>query len=176
MFFNRRNFLRSATLLAACSLSEIDLLAAKKQIDEHSGHVGVDDETYWKNVRQLFPLDDSKSYLNNGTMGPSPYPVIDAVHKGMWRNEYDAEYGGYEKSIEHIARFVKADKDEIALTHNVTEGINIACWGLPLHKKDEVILTSHEHVGNALPWLNRQKQHGIVVRTFARQNRRGDIE
>ncbi|NBQ71254.1 MAG: aminotransferase class V-fold PLP-dependent enzyme, partial [Nitrosomonadaceae bacterium] len=52
------------------------------------------------------------------------------------------------------------------LTHNVTEGINIACWGLPLKRGDEVILTTHEHVGNAVPWLNRQKVHGIVVKVF----------
>ena len=38
--------------------------------------------------------------------------------------------------------------------------------GLPLKKGDEVIITTHEHVGNAFPWLNRQKLDGIVLRTF----------
>jgi selenocysteine lyase/cysteine desulfurase len=37
---------------------------------------------------------------------------------------------------------------------------------VPLKKGDEVIITTHEHVGNAFPWLNRQKLHGIVLRTF----------
>ena len=65
-----------------------------------------------------------------------------------------------------LAKFVGANDDEIALTHNVTDGINIACWGLPLKKGDEVILTTHEHVGNAFPWLCRQKLHGIVIKTY----------
>ena len=40
------------------------------------------------------------------------------------------------------------------------------CWGLPLNAGDEVIITLHEHVGNALPWLNRAKLHGIVLKPF----------
>ena len=35
-----------------------------------------------------------------------------------------------------------------------------------LRKGDEVILTDQEHVGNALPWLNRQRLEGIVIRSF----------
>lgn len=166
MKFDRRNFLRSASLLAACSLTELNVIAATTEISTHGNTISPDDEDYWRQVRELFPLKKDKIYLNNGTMGPSPYPVIDAIQAGMMKNDEDGSYSGYEKSIEAIAEFVHADKNEIALTHNVTEGINIACWGLPLKKRDEVIVTDQEHVGNALPWLNRQKLHGIVVRRF----------
>lgn len=166
MYFNRKGFLRSASLLAACSLSELDVMAAKHQLNKQTGSVAANDETYWQNVRQLFPLTQDKVYLNNGTMGPSPYPVIEAVHKGMKDNDQLGKYNGYEKSIAAFAHFAGANEDEIALTHNVTEGINIVCWGLPLHKRDEVIITDQEHVGNAMPWLNRQKLHGIVLKTF----------
>jgi cysteine desulfurase/selenocysteine lyase len=48
----------------------------------------------------------------------------------------------------------------------VTDGINLACWGVPLQKGDEVILTTHEHVGNASPWMNRQKVTGIVIKKY----------
>jgi cysteine desulfurase/selenocysteine lyase len=166
MIFNRRSFLRSASLLAACSLTELESFAAKQGLNNAGEPVAEDDERYWSNVRQLFPLTKEWTYLNNGTMGPSPYPVIDAVHKGMTQEDTEGKYGGWEATAERLAKFVGADGDEIALTHNVTDGINIACWGLPLKKGDEVILTTHEHVGNAFPWLNRQKLDGIVIRTF----------
>ncbi len=166
MYFNRRNFLRSASVLAACSLSEFDVTAAALQAKTHGNKIGEDDEAYWSNVRQLFPLTKDRVYLNNGTLGPSPYPVIEAVRQGMMKSDEYGEYGGYEDSIGSLAKFAGCDKSEIALTHNVTEGINIACWGLPLKRRDEVIITDQEHVGNALPWLNRQKLHGIVLKTF----------
>lgn len=166
MKFDRRNFLRSAALLAASSLTEMEAFAAKQDIDASDGIISADDEKYWSNVRQLFPLTKDYAYLNNGTMGPSPYPVIDAVHKGMLQEDQEGRYGGWEETTKRVAAFVGANDDEIALTHNVTDGINISCWGLPLKKGDEVILTTHEHVGNAFPWLNRQKLDGIVIKTF----------
>lgn len=166
MKFNRRNFIRSASVLAAASFTEMEVMAATQQLQTNGNTIADDDETYWKNVRQLFPLTRDWAYMNNGTMGPSPYPVIEAVRNGMMEGDHHGSYGGWEATQAKIAKFVGADEDEIALTHNVTDGINIACWGLPLKKGDEVILTTHEHVGNAFPWLNRRKLHGIVIRTF----------
>jgi L-cysteine/cystine lyase len=166
MNVNRRKFLRSASILAALSFAEIEILTAKEKIKTDGNDVAADDENYWHNVRQLFPLSRDWAFLNNGTMGPSPYPVIEAVKTGLMENDRDTVYGGWEPTAAKLAKFLGANDDEIALTHNVTDGINIACWGLPLKRGDEVILTTHEHVGNAFPWLNRQKLHGIVIKTF----------
>lgn len=166
MAFNRRSFIRSASVLAALTISEIQALAAAQQIKNDGNDVAADDEAYWSNVRQLFPLTREWTYLNNGTFGPSPYPVIDAMRTAQMDADMYGNYGAYDTTMPKIAKFVGANDDEIALTHNVTEGINIACWGVPLKKGDEVIVTTHEHVGNAAPWMNRQKLHGIVLRKY----------
>lgn len=166
MQFNRRGFLRSASLLAGLSFTEMEAMAANSQLKNSGKPIADDDETYWQNVRQLFPLTKDWAYLNNGTMGPSPYPVIEAVRNGMMDGDHHGGYGGWENTSKKLAAFVGANEDEIALTHNVTDGINITCWGVPLRRGDEVILTTHEHVGNAFPWLNRRKLHGIVIKTF----------
>ena len=166
MEFNRRGFIRSASILAALSLSELQSLSARQMIKTDGKTVAEDDEAYWQNVRQMFPLTKDWTYLNNGTFGPSPYPVIEAVKNGMLDADQMGNYGSYEATMPKIAKFVGANDDEIALTHNVTEGINIACWGVPLNKGDEVIITTHEHVGNAAPWMNRMKVHGIVLKKY----------
>lgn len=166
MKFDRRNFIRSASVLAALSLGELSTLARAREIRTDGDTVAEDDEVYWRNVRQNFPLAKDLAFLNNGTMGPSPYPVIEAVHDGMMEGDTHCSYGGWETTSGKLAKFLGADEDEIALTHNVTDGLNIACWGFPLKKGDEVILSTHEHVGNAFPWLNRQKVHGIVLKAY----------
>ncbi len=166
MNFSRRNFLRSASVLAALSLTEMQSLAASAQIHNDGKEVDESDEHYWQNVRLMFPLTKDLTYLNNGTFGPSPYPVIEAVKNGMMENDMRGQYGNWDPTVARLAKFVGAKDDEIALTHNVTEGINIGCWGIPLQKGDEVIITTHEHVGNSLPWMNRQKVHGIVIKTY----------
>jgi cysteine desulfurase/selenocysteine lyase len=167
MKHNRRNFIRSASVLAALSLGEIGKLSAKQEIHNSGKDRASDDEVYWRKVRDQFPLSKELTYLNNGTFGPSPYEVIDAVKEGMLDMDKHGSYGGWESTATKLAKFVGAGDDEIALTHNVTDGINIACWGLPLKRGDEVILTDHEHVGNAFPWLSRRRLHGLVIRTFS---------
>lgn len=165
MPLSRRYFLRASALLSACSLSELSSIA--NPVPPPPDGVGAEDEHYWNSIRAFFPLSREWAYLNNGTVGPSPYPVIEATRAGMMDTDRYGHYDGYLDALKSLAGFVGAESDEIALTHNVTEGINIACWGLPLHKGDEVILTTQEHVGNAFPWLNRRKLHGIVLKAVA---------
>jgi cysteine desulfurase/selenocysteine lyase len=165
---NRRKFLKqgSAGLLSSLAIPSFLAEVSAAPLPAHSGVISPTDETYWQMVRQQFPLQKDWAYLNNGTMGPSPYPVIEAVRKGMMDCDVFGNYGGWEATQGKIGKFVGAEETEIALTHNVTDGINIVCWGLPLKKGDEVIMTTHEHVGNAFPWLNRQMVHGIVIKVF----------
>jgi selenocysteine lyase/cysteine desulfurase len=165
MSTSRRHFIKqtSTALLGGISIHD---LPSWQPLPE----MGADEELYWQQIREQFPLDKNLVYLNNGTLGPSPYPVIAATSKGMQEIDEHVNYAGWEKTSKKIASFVGADENEIALTHNTTEGINIYTWGLPLKKGDEVIVTTHEHAGNALPWLNRQKLHGIRLKTLVPGN------
>ncbi len=127
------------------------------------------EESFWDALRSQFPLTDNRVYLNNGTFGPSPIPVINAIKNSLDKTNTSGEYGHTDKFREALAKFVSVSEKEISLTHNTTEGINIICWGLSLKKGDEVIISLHEHVGNALPWLNRAKLHGIKLIPFEPQ-------
>jgi cysteine desulfurase/selenocysteine lyase len=158
---NRRQFLRNGLLLAGAAGIGTQPLFSAPLPPAHD----IDDESYWKLVRSQFPLSPSRIFLNNGTVGPSPYSVLHEVQQDMLDVETQGRYGGHEEAaIKSLAAFLGTKETEISLTHNVTEGINITCWGLPLKAGDEVIMTGHEHVGHATPWLNRAKLHGIVIR------------
>lgn len=126
----------------------------------------VEDEAYWKAIRSQFPLTTDRIYLNNGTFGPAPFSVLDAVEKSNRTINTSGEYGNTDQERIRLSQFLGIQPTELSITHNTTEGINILAWGIPLQPGDEVILTTHEHVGNALPWLNRAKYEGIVLRTL----------
>lgn len=150
---SRRQFINSIGVVAATPLL----------FSKESESVPTD---FWENLRSEFPLTDSRIYLNNGTFGPSPNIVLETVRKSFEATNTSGEYGHTDETRKTLANFVGAKVSEISLTHNTTEGINIACWGLPLKRGDEVIISLHEHVGNALPWLNRAKLDGIVLKPF----------
>ena len=127
-------------------------------------------EDFWKELRKEFPLTQDRVYLNNGTFGPAPAVVVEALKDSIDQIYTSGEYGNFNAERERLAAFVGVKTSELCLTHNTTEGINIMTWGLRLNAGDEVILTTHEHVGNGLPWLNRAKLDGIVIKTFEPRN------
>jgi L-cysteine/cystine lyase len=132
--------------------------------------VEASDDTFWTFLRGQFPLAEDRIYLNTGGLGASPYAVIDAVKSRMDELERVCETGHTDELWKEIkgaaARLLGCDAGEIAFVRNTTEGINIVANGLPLKSGDEVILTTHEHVGNSLTWLALAKQKGIVLKLF----------
>ena len=166
---SRRTFIRTVTggMVGGAMLYAFPPDARAKYILALDETVDPADESFWGFVRGQFPLSRDVTYLNNGTMGPSPYVVIDAVKSEMEEVDRLGRYGGWDAARPKLAAFVNAAEEEIALTHNVTEGICIVAAGLPLRAGDEVILTDQEHAGNAIPWLARARRDAIVIRYFS---------
>jgi len=166
--YSRRNFIKTVTggIIGGVVLYPLPQNSLAKYIIANDEKISPQDEQFWKFVREQFPLGKDRVYLNNGTMGPSPFVVLDSVRAEMERIDITGDYGGWEVARGKIAKFINAGEEEVSLTHNVTEGINVIASGLPLKRGDEVIMTTHEHAGNALPWLARAKRDGIVIRTI----------
>lgn len=155
----RRDFLKTA-LMAAGAMALPKTGNSIPLLPENTD----DAEVYWRQIRRQFPLRRERIFLNNGTVGPSPYRVLDTVQQDMLRVEEAGIHGGGEAELcRALGRFLNVSADEISLTHNVTEGINIVCWGITLKAGDEVLISTHEHVGNACPWINRAHISGIKL-------------
>ncbi len=161
---NRRDFLKKITagIVLPGILTPIDSAYSKTKIN-HS----LQGDLFWNQIRTQFPLTQDRVYFNNGTFGPAPFAVQKAMEESLQVINTSGEYGSTDPDREKLASFLGIKTSELSLTHNTTEGINIMAWGISLEKGDEVILTNHDHVGNALPWLNRAKLHGIILRTFS---------
>ena len=109
---NRRDFIRTGLLAAgAIGLGSKSVLAAPLIPQDAKA-----DENYWKLVRAQFPLSHSKIFLNNGTIGPSPYSVLNEVQQEMLEIESSGRYGGYEdtaiKSLEIFGDLILINTDD----------------------------------------------------------------
>ena len=161
---SRRSFLQNLTAtLALPALSGFRLMGERSA---NPVDFSLQGEDFWTQIRSSFPLTQDRVYLNNGTFGPAPFSVLEALRISQESINTSGEYGSSDPERIVLASYLGIKVSELSLTHNTTEGINIMVWGLPLKAGDEVILTTHEHAGNALPWLNRVKLDGIVLRTF----------
>jgi isopenicillin-N epimerase len=134
-----------------------------------------DPEAYWRRIRdEQFHLPGWRAFLNNGSLGLAPKPVVNAVRTYLERSaaldmeEYPR--WGYEKMDAHrqaLAAYIGCDARDVALTHNATEAMSIVAQGLDLKAGDEVVMTDQEHPSGRGAWLVREQRHGIRVRQVA---------
>ena len=130
-------------------------------------------ETYWKRLRdEQFFLPDWRAYMNNGSLGVAPRPVVAAVAEylergaGMIGSEYPR--WGYELMESHrkeAAAYLGCAFENLAITHNATEAMSMVAQGLDLASGDEILMTDQEHTGGKGAWLLREARHGLRVRT-----------
>jgi L-cysteine/cystine lyase len=70
----------------------------------------------------------------------------------------------YQEARTRVAQLLNAREDEIALTDNTGEGLNIISFGIDWHAGDEVITTNHEHTSLLAPLYQLRDRFGIVIR------------
>ena len=176
--FNRRSFLTAGTAGVAAALAlRPNLLAQLEQLPatlpDPSAFQG-NEEAYWAALRKLFLIPADEVYLNNGTVGSSPTPVLRAVFDGYTTSEkldeHDPEdypiwgYAAWNEFRDPLAEFIGCKRDELALLRNATEANSYIANGVDMKAGDEVLMTDQEHPGGEEPWQLRAKRYGVVVK------------
>ena len=125
-----------------------------------------------KEIRSLFPGAEAQIYFDVGVRGLVSTPVREAVDRyleaRMMGTGDKAELIGFaEGARESFAALINADCSEVALTKNVSEGLNLFAASLPWEAGDNVIVCPElEHPNNVFLWYNLERLHGIEVRTL----------
>src|SRR5215510_3822049 len=174
---NRRGFLSSvggaAGALGLAPRLESLLADAAPQMPAASLYER-DEEAYWTELRKQFLIPEEEVYLNNGTVGSSPRPVLKAIFDAYNDSERLAQaepedypiwgYAAWNEYRDPLAAFVGCKRDEIALVRNATEANSYVANGVDLKAGDEVLITDQEHPGGEHPWNLRAKRYGVMVK------------
>jgi len=173
---DRRRFLVTGTGLAAALALPDGIFA---QLDKtppalpDKALYGTDPEAYWAQIRKQFLIPEDEVYLNNGTVGSSPAPVLRAIFDAYSITEkmdqQDPEdypiwgYAAWNEFRDPLAEFIGCKRDELALLRNATEANSYIANGIDFKSGDEVLMTDQEHPGGENPWQLRAKRYGIIV-------------
>ena len=131
------------------------------------------DETYWREIQQGYTADRGIVNLNNGGVSPSPAIVQEAMKRHLDFSNTSPAYSMWqilepqrEPVRRRMARFFNCDPEEIALTRNASEGLQICQNGFDLKAGDEVLTTTQDYGRMISTFKQRECRDGIVMKQF----------
>jgi selenocysteine lyase/cysteine desulfurase len=114
-------------------------------------------------------LADGLIYLNTGSLGPTPRPVLDRVLE-VWRtlelnpvvNSYGegAALASAEAVRAGAAGLIGCPADQLLITNGTTDALNAVAGSVRLTAGDAILTTDQEHHGGLAGWTWRARRDG----------------
>ena len=178
--YSRREFLGTITRPAAASViaATFNPYIVPHYFERLASYTGTvadfaADESMWSEVQQAFTVDRTVINLNNGGVSPSPSIVQDAMKRHLdysneipVRNMWEHLEPQQEGVRQRLAREFGVSSEEIALTRNASEGLQICQLGIDLNPGDEVLTTTHDYGRMITTFKQRERRDGIVLKQF----------
>ncbi len=129
------------------------------------------DESYWKGVSSLYKQNIDFINLESGYFSPSPEIVKD--YWINYVNEINESPSYYmrtkqtkmrEKVRETLASYSGVSSEEICLTRNTTESMNIIIQGLKIGREEEILRTNLEYPNIIQALDMRERRYGTKIR------------
>ena len=140
-------------------------------VDRRSPEEVAADEDFWAEIQRAFTVDRTLVNLNNGGVSPSPRVVQEAMARYLaLSNEAPVHtmWNLLEPQIESVRRQLAAefgcDPEEMAITRNASEALEICQLGIPMEPGDEVLTTNQDYGRMLTTWDQRARRDGIVVK------------
>jgi len=147
----------------AGALATLTAVADDRDPDQIAG-----DEDFWFEVCRAFTVDRSLVNLNNGGVSPAPAVVQEAMvrhlgfsHQAPAHTMWHVLEPQKEAVRERLARAWDVDAEEVALTRNASEGLQICQFGFDLEPGDEVLTSTQDYPRMVTTFEQRVRREGI---------------
>src|SRR5947208_7828150 len=171
--WTRRAFLRATgalgTSVIAARPSLASVTAASAAVADRCADEVAQDESYWRAIQEAYAPDRTLINLNNGHHSPAPRVVHDALkHYLDSENQLPVYYASLiNRNIERVRRALAAefgcDPEELAITRNASESLQIAQDGQDLKEGDEIVTTNQDYPRMLTTWDQRARRDKIKI-------------
>ncbi len=175
---DRRSFLSSAgkglglMALASGTVGALykEVRAAGERISHLSPLAAAADEDYWSQIQQAFSVTRGIVNLNNGGVSPSPRIVTEAFVRYTWQQEDATAYTMWqilepqsETVRTGLAEVFGCSPEEIAITRNASESLEILLMGMDLRSGDEILTTTQDYPRMITTMKQREMREGLKL-------------
>ena len=132
------------------------------------GKTIVKEVPLWERYADQFPVRERLTYLNHAAVAPLCKPAADAMKHladdclQFGSLHYDQWLAAYEGLRVAAAKLIGADRAEIAIVKNTSEGIATVATGLDWKPGDRIVGFQEEFPANLFPW-KKLEERGVQV-------------
>ena len=121
-------------------------------------------------IRDLFLLDPKVIFLNHGSFGATPKPVMEAYQ--CWQRKLEKQpvkflvadlFDNLEYARFNLANYLHTKPDRLVYIPNATFGVNIVSRSLQVEEGDEILLSDHEYGACEYAWEYACKKTGATL-------------
>src|SRR5438067_12850150 len=129
------------------------------------------DDDYWATIQNSFSVTRGIINLNNGGVSPSPRIVTEALVRYIWEQEDATAYTMWqilEPQCETIrtglVEIFGCDREEIAITRNASESLEILLDGMDFKPGDEILTTTQDYPPMLSTFRHREKRDNLQIK------------
>lgn len=119
-------------------------------------------------LKKLFLLDPQVTFLNHGSFGACPRPVMEIYQQ--WQNRLERQpvqflanelTGHLAQARQAMGQLIHAPADDLVFVPTATHAVNLVARSLSLQSGDEVLATDHEYGACQFTWQFLSQKRGF---------------
>ncbi|HCM75449.1 MAG TPA: aminotransferase [Cytophagales bacterium] len=167
---DKRSFLKNLTLIG---LSVSPSVSALDQLLQHVSHLPADevakDEDFWAKIRSGYKLKPDYINLENGYYCFLPQETLENYINHVREVNYQGSY--YMRTVQwdnkkamaaKLAELAGCDKEELIITRNTTESLDMVITGLHWKAGDEAVMAEQDYGAMLNQFKLAERRYGIV--------------
>ena len=173
---DKRRFIKSLGALSFSPLISASELTDFKPISKNLPVINNEDEL-WKTVRSHYTLKDEYINLESGYYNIIPDPILDHFINHVRHVNIEGSYymrkalnKNKDRVTSELANLVGSTPDQIAITRNATESLDLVISGFPWKKGDEAIYAKQDYGTMKEMFEQISDRYGVVNKIISVPN------
>ena len=173
---DKRRFIKSLGALSFSPLISASELSDFKPISKNLPVINNEDEL-WKTVRSHYTLKDEYINLESGYYNIIPDPILDHFINHVKHVNIEGSYymrkalnKNKDRVTSELANLVGSTPDQIAITRNATESLDLVISGFPWKKGDEAIYAKQDYGTMKEMFEQISDRYGVVNKIISIPN------
>ena len=175
---DKRSFLKGLALVGIGSSFKSDSLQSLiKSIENKSAKELATDEEFWSAIRSHYQLKPEYINLENGYYNILPQPILEKFIEHVREVNYQGSYymrtvqfDNKKSMVTKLANIAGCSADELILTRNTTESLDMIIGGFPWQAGDEAIMAEQDYGSMLEMFKQSAKRFGIVNKVLSIPN------